>query len=287
MSRKINYEYKPTPLHLQIIAGTVLGDSSIGKSRGSRNCYLSCYHSEKQLEYLKHKHRLLEPFTRPIQLCAYTDKRNGKTYHGGRFHTVSAPIFTGLYRCFYPGGQKQITTKGLRFFTEPIALAMLIGDDGSWDKAGVQVATKQFSLRDNELLCQHITSHFAVDPYVVHSDYYSIRFGAKDVERLRVLCYPHLPESMHYKFGPPDYKTTLVGKEKIECPVCCKTFLAQPANHRKYCSRRCANIGKPKGWQMKRKVLHKTCPVCKKQFRAYSSRHTYCSKKCWRQHYKQ
>lgn len=283
MSRKINYEYKPTSLQLQVLAGTILGDSSLSKSRGGRNYYLSCYHTKRQLEYLRYKHSLLQPFTRPIQICAYTDKRNGKTYHGGRFHTVSAPIFTGLHRCFYPDNRKQIISRGLRFFTKPIALAMLIGDDGSWDRAGVQVATKQFGLPDNELLCQHITEHFGLNPSVQHGDYYSLRFGAKDVERLRMLCYPYLPESMYYKFGPPGYKTILVEKEKIECPVCHKIFFAQPSNHRKYCSRQCADIGRPRGWQAKRKIYYKTCPVCGGRFRAYSSRHAYCSKRCWRQ----
>ncbi len=264
-----------TVFQQHVAVGTLLGDSSLIKPPSGLNYHLSCYHAEKQREWLLCKHAWLSPASRPIQWCAYLDKRNGKIRAGGRFHTVSIPCFTRLAALLYHGRVKVVTEDFLTLFTHPVALTCLIADDGSWDQAGIAIASKHFSIAENAVLAKHLSTTFGLTITVQDGGPYPyIRITARSVEKAILLCAPFLPPSLRYKFGPEGYATRLVGKIDQSCPVCGTGFQEYALLKRLYCSRKCANIGRPKGYA----AQHKTsfCERCAMPFVLLNKRQTRC-----------
>jgi len=273
-----NYKHRNavlTNFQAQVCYGTLLGDSSLSRPKNGRNYHLSCYHSEAQLDWLSLKWHWLQPHSRPIQLCAYTDKRNGKTYKGGRFHTISAPCFTNLAEALYPVRQKIIPLNLSEIINHPIALACLICDDGSWDGAGISIASKQFSKDENNILASALAKTFGLSASVLpNGDYPFVRITAKSVQHTFSLCREYIPASMYYKFGGKNYTTKLTGKVTKVCPICNNTFLSYKSANQIYCCRSCATMGKPRGYATRR--TQKKCPICGKNFVLYNRKQETC-----------
>ena len=268
-----------TEFQMQVCIGSLLGDSSLSRPKNGRNYHLSCYHSEKQINWLKMKHEWLSPLSRPIQMCSYMDKRDGKIRTGARFHTISAPCFTELADLLYHNKRKMITNALLKNFLHPVALACLICDDGSWDRAGIQIATKQFTHQDNQRLSRHLNATFGIQSVVRQTGkYWNIRLPALSVPIVFDLCHEWIPETLFYKFGGENYIPTIYhGKLTCVCAGCSKPFLFYPSSHQKFCSRECAQRGKPTGYTTR--TLKKICPVCKNEFMPYIKKQERC-KKC-------
>lgn len=112
----------------ELILGTLLGDGCL-LLNSSANAHLQCAHGVKQRAYLEFKHRLLAPFSRPINVCRRYDPRYGRTYETHRFHTVCHPWLTQLRRLLYPAGAKVLPDAALNMLT-PQALAFWFMDDG-------------------------------------------------------------------------------------------------------------------------------------------------------------
>lgn len=266
---------KLSQFQLQVCIGTLLGDSSLSKPYNGKNYHLSCYHSEKQLNWLERKWQWLQPHTRPIQLCAYKDKRNDKIYRGARFHTISAPCFTELAELFYIDGKKIITELLTSKMTHPVTLACLICDDGSWDGAGISIASKQFTESENQILAETIAKVFNLSTSIMTSGKYPhIRIAAKSVEATFDLCQEYIPESLHYKFGGSDYTTFLVGKVMKVCPVCSESFESYKSANQTYCNRKCAGVGKPSGYETRTET--DICPICGNEFLKYIKNQVTC-----------
>lgn len=278
MSRIKNFKHQNatlTEFQTQVCIGTLLGDASLSRPKAGANFHLSCYHSQKQLDWLRIKWHWLQPHTSPIQLCEYADKRNGKSYKGGRFHTISAPCFSTIAHLFYPNGRKTITRKLIHTFSHPVLLACLICDDGSWDKAGIQIASKQFSEQENKLLALGLNDSYALEAYASKTGgYHIVRIPAIGVAQARKLCFPFIPDSMKYKFGGSHYKTSRVKKVEKVCPICQKTFYSYRSENRKFCTRPCAAKGKKSGYATRTKT--KVCAVCGITFLIYNKRQTMC-----------
>jgi DNA-directed RNA polymerase subunit RPC12/RpoP len=233
-----------SPFQKAVVLGTLLGDSSLSRPRKAINYHLACYHSEKQLDWLLMKHSWLGQLARPIQLCRYLDKRDGKTRSGGRFHTISAPILTELARLLYPEGRKVVTAEYLALIEHPVTLATLIGDDGSWDKAGVEIATKHFTEAENVALSATLNDVFGLHSGmrsngVGKRHYFHLRIPAGDIPLLRSLCLNYLPSSLHYKLGGIDYVARQSGWVAYTCSTCGASFEAWRHQKRRYCSKEC------------------------------------------------
>ncbi len=238
-----------TDFQTQVALGTLLGDSSLSRPRNGLNYHLSCYHAIAQREWLTQKYDWLSPASRPIQWCAYTDKRDGKIRKGGRFHTVSIPCFTRLESLLYRNRVKVITPEYLALISHPVALACLLSDDGSWDKAGIQIASKQFTLDENRLLADSLGKIFGLKITVLnYGKYPHVRITAASVQRTRDLVSPFTTPALAYKLGPTDYATRLVGRVEKACPVCHVPFLSYASDDKTFCSRQCAYKGRRSRW---------------------------------------
>lgn len=234
-----------TPLQEQLILGSLLGDASLSKPPNGKNYHWSVYHAGKQAEYLQWKYALLCPWSSRIQVTNYVDKRDGKARPGGRFHLPSQEWFTELRHELYPSSTKQLTPQFLKRIKHPIALATLIGDDGSWDKSGIQISSKQFTEAENGLLAFYLTTTFGIriTPFFSRP-YHLLRIPSDQIAKVHSLCLSLLPESMWYKFGGADYRTTLVGKVWHTCERCSRAFLEYESAERRFCSRLCAAQGR-------------------------------------------
>jgi hypothetical protein len=262
---------------LQVVVGTLLGDSSLSRPYNGKNYHLSCYHAKKQAEWLTQKHAWLSPLSRSIQWCAYLDKRDGKTRAGGRFHTVSLPCFTQIAEILYPHGRKTITPAYLSLFQDPVALACLICDDGHWDGAGIGIASKQFSLAENKRLASHLSSRFNVRVSVqIVAPYSYVRICADGVARIIQLCEQFFPPSLRYKLGPIGYETRLCGLVEKECLICRTKFVSYASENQRTCSQACGNSLVPRGYAM-RKFPQTTCACCGNSISQYTKKHMRCA----------
>lgn len=236
----------------------LLGDASLSKPPNGVNYHLSIYHSQKQVEYLGWKDEFLRPYSKGIRPCAYLDRRDGKIRTGGRIHTISHPWLTELRRILYPRGRKTITSKFLHRIHHPVALAFLVGDDGSRQKSGVAIATKQFSEKENFLLLRWLAETFCLAGYLLRGKYVSVAISARSQKHLRQLVLPWLPKSLWYKLGGEHWRPCArwVGVVVKNCHQCGGSFPSYEKERRRYCSRSCANaakIGRPGFWRGKRR----------------------------------
>lgn len=264
-----------TDFQKQVAIGTLLGDSSLSKPSNGKNYHLSCYHSEKQREWLVRKHKWLIPASRPIQWCIQLDKRSGKKYRGSRFHTVSIPFFTNLAKMLYRKKKKYISNDLLDLITHPVVLACLICDDGSWDGAGIAIASKQFTIEENYRLAAKLHQVFGFSISVQERQkYHYLRITATSVEDALKLCEPYVPESLRYKFGPPGYSTSLCGTVNRICATCGKSFTSYESSRQVFCSRQCAFKGRHSGYSTRKNNI--ACLLCGKLFVIYNRLQRFC-----------
>lgn len=238
----------------------LLGDGSLSKPPKGVNYHFAVYHSSKQLEYLHWKDRFLQPYSHGVRLCCYLDKRDGKSRSGGRLHTISLPYFSQLRELFYPSGRKIISSEMLHLISHPVALAFLVGDDGSFSGcSNLEIATKQFSESENLLVVDWLQSAYGLTAYLKQGPKYTwVAIRAVSFQRLRDLTIPWLPKSMIYKLGGKDWKpsTRCVGKTWVNCSQCGRAFEAYAKSKRKVCSRSCSDLsklGKPGHWKGKKR----------------------------------
>lgn len=104
---------------------------------------------------------------------------------------------------FYKKGVKYINADLVKYIT-PLALAILISDDGGWAKPGVRLAVNSFKLKEVEFLVEVLSDKFGLDCTIQTlklSGNYNIHIKGSSVPYLRKLILPYLHPSMHYKLG--------------------------------------------------------------------------------------
>ncbi len=110
---------------LNILTGMILGDAGLIFS--GQNAHLRLQHSMKQVDYLLHKASILESITK-VNVRYIED--NGYGYSTIVAETLNHPIYTSLYRRWYPNKHKSILLSNLRHL-DAKGLAYWYMDDGS------------------------------------------------------------------------------------------------------------------------------------------------------------
>ncbi len=134
-----------------------------------------------------------------------TDKKSKyiKEYYGYEFNTFTFRSFNWITKMFYKKGKKIVSAKLEQYFT-PLALAILIMDDGCWAKPGVRLATNSFKLNDVQFLADLLKKLFDLNCTIQKINtpgQYSIYIKAESVLKLRKLVLPYIIPSMRYKLG--------------------------------------------------------------------------------------
>ena len=104
---------------------------------------------------------------------------------------------------FYKKGKKYIDPQ-IENYSTPLALAILIIDDGGLTKYGVRIATNYFELREVEFLIRVLKNKFNLDctvQYLKDIYRYSIYIKSLSTLTLRELIVPYLHSCMLYKVG--------------------------------------------------------------------------------------
>lgn len=199
------------------LAGMLLGDAGVFKS-GGKNAYLTIQHTEKQKEYLLYKKAILENLT-AVTMNEYkggTYKKNPNTNY--RIKTRRHPLYTRIRDIAYKNNRKQVNRTWLSWLTNE-GLAFWYMDDGSlsksrsYNKSGkyriasrrIYLNTCDFSLEENELLCDFVEKRFGIKFYPNKAGeyqgrvYYRLVAGAQQANRFFDIIRPFIIPSMEYK----------------------------------------------------------------------------------------
>ena len=136
---------------ISVIIGSILGDAYCNKRSGEgvRICYRQ---SVIHKDYLFWLYNFLynRGYTSNLQPRQYTRtirSKEGKVYSGYEFNTFTFRSFSWIHEMFYHRGKKVIPLNIFEYLT-PLALAVLVMDDGGWTNYGVKIATNSFELKE-------------------------------------------------------------------------------------------------------------------------------------------
>lgn len=191
----------PTQEQLEILTGTLLGDSSIQYYPNYRwkSPKFKCDHGSMQEEYANLLFNKLQSLGSSIKRYSRVDKRNGKEYVSYCVTTASNPYFFKMYNQLYNTGKKEICLDFLNNFTIK-SLAYLYMDDGYADQNTAYICTDNFSENSRKILVDYIRDHFDLHFSIVnHGKYYRLRLSQYDFPRFKELIEPYIIESLKYK----------------------------------------------------------------------------------------
>jgi len=182
---------------LQVIIGCVLGDGRLDRP-GPGNSRLLVRHSIKQLDYAIYKYNVLKPYSLKLFEVSWIDKRTKRLYSAVGFNTRRDELFTRLYKLFHPGGRK-IVPDNIDEIANEVALAIFVGDDGTWDPSAktVKISVDSYDYRSRVNIVKWLRS-LEIEATIEKDRVYILR---RSTPYLVELVRKHLPPTMHYKLG--------------------------------------------------------------------------------------
>ncbi len=146
----------------ELLIGGILGDCYVEKN--GINCRVIFDHSISQLQYIKWKHSVLQPYTSQIVEYSIIDKRNNKVYNKARFKTLTKPIFNEYHKLYYANTTKTIPNNIGDLLKTELALAVWYLDDGALrtNCKGLRIHTNNFSYKEVILLRDVLFENFQV-----------------------------------------------------------------------------------------------------------------------------
>jgi len=200
-----------------VIFGTLLGDSYAEKRANSTRIHFSQESTNK--EHLQ----ALWTFFMERGYCSekkpILQKRiglNQSTRLFFRFKTFSYTSFNFIFDAFYKnvnGKNIKIIPKNIIDYLSPHALAVWLMDDGTWQGAGIRIATNSFSKNEVQFLCDILYSKYQIIatpvingyhtnmPKIKENAQYNLYIQSKSVLTVRNLVKPYFVDSMLYKLG--------------------------------------------------------------------------------------
>lgn len=198
-----NQELVPTQEQLEILTGTLLGDSSLQyyPQYRWRSPKFKCDHGEPQKEYAELLLEKLASLKARLKSYKRKDYRTNKVYITHTITTASNPYFFKMYNELYINGNKQITSEFLKNFTIK-SLAYLYMDDGYFDQNTAFICTDCFSSESIETLIFFLKENFNLSfSKVYHGKYYRIRLSQYDFPRFKELLSPYVIDTLKYKLN--------------------------------------------------------------------------------------
>ena len=154
---------------ISVIIGSTIGDGYLHKRSGEgvRVCYRQSNIHKEYLMWL-YEFYYSRGYTSNLQPRQYTRtlrSKEGKVYYGYEFNTFTFRSFSWIHEMFYHKGKKVIPLNIFEYLT-PLALAVLVMDDGGWTNSGVKIATNSFELKEVELLKNVLKSKYNLEPTI-------------------------------------------------------------------------------------------------------------------------
>ena len=201
-----NYNFfEPTPDHMPVLVGTMMGDGSLKLNSKMTHARMSLNHGPVQKDYLQWKVDYFGSlFKKSLTQDQHIDGRTGKRYGGWYNTSRQHPWLTEWRHIFYPEGKKVVTEEILSYIDDQ-ALAIWWCDDGGTDsseKGRYKFHTGNLSSSEYELLYAWFSAQ-GFDPHIYYRTENSVMyiFRAEGSRELRRRISPYIPESMLYKFN--------------------------------------------------------------------------------------
>jgi hypothetical protein len=190
-----------------ILAGMVLGDSTVAASTNPKNAYMRIQHGLRAAEYLRYKANILR------ELTDVTVGDVGGKYPGIYARTKNHPIYGRLRELAYPGSKKTVSRTWANWLTVQ-GLAIWYMDDGclsksySVNKGGrrriyrrqIFLNTCSFTLEENLILVELIKERFGITFRAKRFGKYCRLFiGATEANPFIKLVRPYIVPCMEYK----------------------------------------------------------------------------------------
>jgi len=210
----------PTQRQLEVLVGTLLGDSSL-RIDGKINPSFSCSHGINQKQYCKWKFQELESLGMKLTYHKrkIPDKRNGIYYEDYTIIGKANPEYINLYKNLYISGKKRITKDFLYNFSV-LSLAVLFMDDGSkTSKGSILISTNCFPEDDLVLFTNFLKDKFNLEFSIQSNN--SIYLLKKDFNKFKELIQTNIEKSMLYKLGLLIPLIAGTSKEDYQQPSSC------------------------------------------------------------------
>lgn len=191
-----------------LIIGSLLGDGTMRVGRGAKNANFKIEHGLQQKEYVDWKYAILAPlvFTVPKLSYRYTEDRK-KYPKSWWFRTIRHPLFTEIYDRFYVkdgyrAGRKIVPFSAYSELT-PLALAIWIMDDGSYNRGRMDISTYSFLEKEVIFLQECMEKKFGISMRYFNDRGKGYRMYANQEEsrRLIQIIRPYVIPCLQYKVG--------------------------------------------------------------------------------------
>lgn len=199
------WPFKDTKI-LEIIYGSLLGDSHAEKRKGGKGTRITFYQEGSHEDYLLYLHSLIANLgfcnTKIPKISTRLGKK-GKIRKIIRFTTWTYDQFNIIHTLWYNEGKK-ILPYSLRNYFTPLALAIWIMDDGGKVGSGLKLSTNNFTKEEVDYLVFLLKDIFNIDSNRQSAgckDQYCIYIIADSMPTLVNIVKPYIIPSMKYKFG--------------------------------------------------------------------------------------
>lgn len=193
-----------------IIVGSLLGDGTMRVGERAKNANFKVEHGLRQKDLVFWKYQELKSFVFTKPKISFRFRDNGVKYSKSWwFRTIRHPELTEIYDMFYLGngfktGRKIIPNNNFfQSYFNTVALAILIMDDGSYNRGIIDISTYSFSLEDIERLRASLQLNFNLQSkyFKDRNKGYRMYFNSKNTKALIQIISPHIISSMIYKIN--------------------------------------------------------------------------------------
>lgn len=196
----------PSYKQKQMIIGSVLGDGCITKQH--LYSFLQISHAESQREWLTYKTSILGNFVSEKGIITRKGAGEGRQ-RIVEVRTYQNKYINDIYNLTYIDGKKKLSN--VFNLVDPLALAVMWGDDGSYGLVSNKyeygiLSLCNFSFEENEMFSNFLFDKFTVRSTVLvkrlnDKEYPQIRINSDGIRQLRSIIREFLPKSMQYKIG--------------------------------------------------------------------------------------
>jgi recombination protein RecA len=188
-------DYQLTNDQLQVLLGSSLGDGSLRRVATHRASFRVA-HGEKQAEYLRWKHWMLEPFSQKI----------GRHGNGMGFQTVGMPVLEDMRDQLYNADGERLASASVIEKLDARGIAVWYGDDGSYSGHYRRWGKGKATLCNASLTgeCRRRVQEKFVEMGVgrPRDDGRGFHFSSEETARLHEMIAPYVHEAVQYKLHP-------------------------------------------------------------------------------------
>lgn len=190
-----------TPDQVSILIGSILGDGTLRLAKGAINANFKVEQGLVQKDNVFWKYNNFKEWvlTPPKISYRYNNERI-KYKKSWWFRTFNHPEITYFQKLFYPNGKKIVPTS-IGKYLNPLAIAVWIMDDGSFNRGMYDISTYSFT----EIEVKHLLKIFK-NKFNIKGNYFFDRdkgirmyFPKSETNKISTLISPYFVNCMRYK----------------------------------------------------------------------------------------